>query len=366
MRAIFPLVKKYGGLLVALTLDESGIPTTAEGRVDIARKILVEAKKYGIDKKNIIFDPLAMAVSADKAAAVETLRAVKMINEKLGAHTSLGISNVSFGLPCRDKLNSVFFNKALSNGLSAAIINPYSEKIMSAYHAHLALSGLDVNFEGYIASVSEQKPEAERDITDLKTAIIKGIKERSTALARELLSKKAPLDIINGEIIPALDVVGDGFEKKKIYLPGLLMSAEAAGAAFDVIKASAPTEQKTGGIRIVLATVKGDIHDIGKNIVKLILENYGFDVTDLGKDISPKRIAGAAASLNAEVVGLSALITTTLPAMEETVRLVKEKSPSTQIMVGGAVLTEEYAREIGADFYGKDAMDAVKYVEKCK
>ena len=363
MAAVFPLVRKYGGLVVALTLDEKGIPKTAEGRVEIARRILVEAKKYGIDKKNIIFDPLAMAVSADKDAAIETLRAVEMISKRLRVHTSLGISNVSFGLPARDKLNAAFLASALERGLSAAIVNPYSAEVMGAYRAYLALSGYDANFEGYITSVTEQKNNVEYNITDLKTAVIKGMKEKSAILAAELLKGKAALDIINGEIIPALNTVGDGFEKKTVFLPSLLMSAEAAGAAFEVIKSAMPPEQKSVGCRIVLATVKGDIHDIGKNIVKLILENYGFDVTDLGKDVSPERIVKEAISLDASIVGLSALMTTTLPAMAETVKLLKKKAPACKIMVGGAVLTEEYAREIGADFYGKDAMEAVRYAE---
>lgn len=363
MAAVFPLAKKYGGVVVALTLDENGIPATAEGRVEIARKILSEAKKYRIDKNNIIFDPLAMAVSADKNAAVETLRAVQMISERLGAKTSLGISNVSFGLPARDKLNAAFLTSALTSGLSAAIVNPYSEEIMSAYRAHLALTGLDGNFERYIDSATEQKSTVEYSISDLKTAIIKGMKDRSAALAGELLKERAPLDIINGEIIPALDSVGEGFEKKKIYLPALLMSAEAAGAAFEVIKLAMPPEQKMSDCRIVLATVKGDIHDIGKNIVKLILENYGFSVTDLGKDVAPERIADAVVAESAKIVGLSALMTTTLPAMAETVKLIKRLAPNCKVMVGGAVLTEEYAREIGADFYGRDAMEAVRYAE---
>ncbi len=364
MSAVLPLAKKYGGVLIALTLDDKGIPATAEGRVEIAKRILAEAKKYGIDKKNIIFDPLAMAVSADKNAARETLRAVKLINERLKAHTSLGISNVSFGLPDRDGLNAAFLASALTNGLTAAIINPYSNRITSAYRAHLALSGLDNGFENYIASATEHKAVSEYIVSDLKTAVIKGMKDMASALAAELLREKAPLDIINSEIIPALNTVGDGFEKKQIYLPALLMSAEAAGAAFEVIKSAMPPEQRGIGKKVVIATVKGDIHDIGKNIVRLLLENYGFSVIDLGKDVPPEKIAEAALSHNAEIVGLSALMTTTLPAMAETVKLLRKAAPDCKIMVGGAVLTEEYARHIGADFYGRDAMDSVKYAQK--
>ena len=366
MAAVFPLAKKYGGVIVALTLDENGIPETAEERFAIAKKIYDEAEKYGIEPKNLIFDPLAMTVSSDKNAAKETLRAVKLINEELGCHTSLGVSNVSFGLPNRELINAHFFTMALENGLTAAIINPHSSEMMKAYHAYLALSGLDNNFEKYIAYASgiSQESGLNEDLPDLKKAIIKGMKEQAAELTRGLLKEKNPLEIINGEIIPALDVVGDGFEKKTVYLPGLLMSAEAAGAAFEVVKASMPVETGTSKCKIILATVKGDIHDIGKNIVKLILENYGFEVVDLGRDVSPEKIVGEAVRIKADIVGLSALMTTTVPAMEKTVSLLKKEAPDCKIMVGGAVLTEEYAKKIGADFYGKDAMDAVRYAEK--
>lgn len=368
MAAVFPLAKKYGGLVVALTLDENGIPKTADGRVEIAKRILAEAEKYGISRKNLIFDPLAMAVSADKNAAKETLSAVKKITEELRAHTSLGVSNVSFGLPERDIINSTYFTMALSGGLSAAILNPHSSEMMKAYRAYLALMGLDDNFENYIdfsSSLTQSAPK-KSDIgkeIDLKRAITKGMKDQAASLTRALLKEKEPLEIINVEIVPALDEVGDGYEKKTVYLPGLLMSAEAAGAAFEVIKASMPEGTSADKCRIVLATVKGDIHDIGKNIVKLILENYGHKVLDLGKDVPPEEIVREAKRLSADIVGLSALMTTTVPAMEETIRLLRRSFPECKIMVGGAVLTEEYATTIGADFYGKDAMEAVKYAE---
>nr|MBE6544691.1 homocysteine methyltransferase [Oscillospiraceae bacterium] len=368
MAAVFPLAKKYGGLVVALTLDENGIPKTAEGRVEIAKRILAEAEKYGISRKNLIFDPLAMAVSADKNAAKETLRAVKQITEELRAHTSLGVSNVSFGLPERDIINSSYFTMALSGGLSAAILNPHSPEMMKAYRAYLALAGLDDNFENYIdlASSLTQSAPKKSDVCeeiDLKKAITKGMKDQAASLTRSLLKEKEPLEIINGDIVPALDEVGDGYEKKTVYLPGLLMSAEAAGAAFEVIKASMPEGASADKCRIVLATVKGDIHDIGKNIVKLILENYGHKVFDLGKDVPPEEIVREAKRLGADIVGLSALMTTTVPAMKEAIRLLRRSFPECKIIVGGAVLTEEYARTIGADFYGKDAMEAVKYAE---
>lgn len=369
MDKIFPLVKKYGGLVVALTLDEDGIPPKAEDRLEIARKILSVAKSYGIEKKDIIFDPLAMAVSADKKAANETVRAVRLIHQELGCHTSLGVSNVSFGLPERDLINSTFFTLALSAGLSAAIMNPYSEEMMSAYRAYLALSGLDLNFEKYIeyatsrSKESGENPSHENESLTLKRAIIKGLSGEAAEKTRTMLAAKAPLDIVKEEIIPALDVVGDGFEKKTVYLPTLLMSAEAAGAAFEVIKSAMPAEKSADRARIVLATVKGDIHDIGKNIVKLILENYGFAVTDLGRDVAPDVIVNEAKRLDAKIVGLSALMTTTVPAMEETIRLLRKEYPECKVIVGGAVLTESYAEKIGADKYADDAMDAVRYAE---
>ena len=361
MKDIFPLVKKYGGAVVCLTLNENGIPDTAEGRFNVAKKIYDEALRHGIEPKDLIFDPLAMAVSADKNAARETLLAVKYIRERLGCHTSLGISNVSFGLPSRDLINANFFTLALSNGLSAAIINPYSDEIMMAYQSYLALSGEEGGILSYISSVTESTDKDQSvGVDSLKDSIVKGLRDRTAQLIKEELAHRAPIDILNEDIIPALDMVGKGYEEKKIYLPGLLMSAEAAGVAFEAIKEVMPKGDGVTKRRIVLATVKGDIHDIGKNIVKMLLENYGFDVTDLGKDVSPEKIADAVVSLDAELLGLSALMTTTLPAMEETVRLVRKIAPKCKIMVGGAVLNEVYAKEIGADFYGKDAMDAVK------
>lgn len=363
---ILPLAKKYGGVIIALTLDEDGIPALAEDRVRIARKILAEAEKYGIDKKNIIFDPLAMSVSADKDAATQTLRAVKMISEELSSRTSLGISNVSFGLPSRDLLNASFLTMCMSCGLSAAIVNPYSEAVMNAYHSYVALSGQDTSFEKYISCVAESKTASDPKAADLNDAILHGMRDLAATLASDALKNRSAMDIINGDIIPALNSVGEGYEQKRIFLPGLLMSAEAAGAAFEVIKSSASNVSADRECKIVMATVKGDIHDIGKNIVKLILENYGFDVIDLGKDVPAERIRDAVIAQNAQILGLSALMTTTLPAMERTVKMVKEACPSCMIMVGGAVLTEEYAMSIGADFYGKDAMEAVRFAEKIK
>ena len=372
MNAVFPLVKKYGGLVVALTLDENGIPETAEGRLAIAEKIIRKAKEYGIDKKDIIFDTLAMAVSADKNAGKATLKALELIRDKLNCHTSLGISNVSFGLPTRDSINAAFFALALHNGLSAAIMNPYSEDMLKVYYAYRALFGLDENFADYIEYASnfintEKKEEKPQDngADALRKAIIKGFKEKSGELTDELLKTVPPLDIIKNEIIPALDEVGIGFEKKTVYLPQLLMSAEAAKNSFERLKEfmSGNAESTEKHCNFVIATVHGDIHDIGKNIVKMLLQNYGFNVFDLGKDVPAQTIADKVVQTHANLLGLSALMTTTVPAMEETIKLVRKEAPYCKIVVGGAVLTQEYADMIGADKYAKDAMETVRYAQ---
>ena len=375
MEAVFPLVKKYGGLVVALTLDENGIPETAEGRVEIAKKILKTAESYGIQGKDIIFDTLAMTVSADNRAALATLSALKTIKESLGCHTSLGVSNVSFGLPCRDAVNSTFFAMALESGLSAAIMNPYSPDMMKTYYAYGALKGLDENCAAYVANAEQfatvsvapaVSSKADDEIaSELQRAIIKGFRDQAGTITKKLLSTASPLSIVNGEIIPALNVVGDGFERKTVYLPQLLMSAEAAKSAFEEIKAFlADEEKKESKGTFVLATVRGDIHDIGKNIVKLLLENYGFDVVDLGKDVPPEKVLEAVLERRAPLAGLSALMTTTVPAMEETVKLLKEKAPWCKVVVGGAVLTAEHASAMGADHYAKDAMETVRFAQK--
>ena len=385
MEAIFPLVKKYGGLVVALTLDENGIPATAQGRVDIARKILETAAAYGIDRRDLIFDTLTMTVSTDPLAARVTLEALRRIRSELGCRTTLGVSNVSFGLPARDTVNSTFFALALQSGLSAAIMNPYSGEMMGVWHAYRALSGYDENCADYIAYAADlptmaavapatapkAAPTASGESGDLRHAVCKGLREQAGALAKARLAQGAdPMALVREDIIPALDEVGRGFEQKTVYLPQLLMSAEAARAAAEQIKAhmsaGAQSAAKTG-YPVVIATVHGDIHDIGKNIVKLLLENYGFAVTDLGKDVPPERIVEAVVRLNAPLCGLSALMTTTVPAMEETIRQLRGAAPDCRIMVGGAVLNEEYAARIGADFYGSDAMEAVRYAERvCK
>lgn len=367
LNAIFPLVKKYGGFVVALTLDEKGIPSTVDGRMKIARKILLTAALYGINKKDIIFDPLAMTVSADKMSAVTTLETVKKITEQLGCNTSLGVSNVSFGLPSRDLVNAAFFTTAMENGLSAAIMNPYSERMMEAYYSFNVVKGLDENCMDFInfASQQEVQPTAKQENSlTLKEAIEKGLKEKASEITTAMLGNSAPLDIVNAHVIPALDNVGKRFEEKKLFLPQLLMSAEAAKASFEVIKATMSADGssvKKGSI--VIATVHGDIHDIGKNIVKLLLENYGYNVIDLGKNVPPETVLKAVTDNHAPLVGLSALMTTTVPAMEETVKLIKENAPWCKTVVGGAVLTQDYADKIGADKYAADAMESVRYAE---
>ncbi len=379
MAAIFPLLKKYGGVAVALTLDEDGIPETAEGRFAIAEKILRTAEGYGIDKKNLIFDTLAMAVSADNRAALATLGALRLIREKLGCHTSLGVSNISFGLPNRDDVTGPFFAMALENGLSAAILNPDSREMMKTYHAWRTLHGLDEHCGAYMTFEENNPPAvaaagtvvnatAQTDETsELQKAIRKGMGQQAAAATVVMLQNAPdPLTLVQNEIIPALDAVGKGFEEKTVYLPQLLMSAEAARCAFDEIKKAmeATKSAQPPKCPVVIATVQGDIHDIGKNIVRLLLENYGFAVTDLGKDVPPEEVVDAVLKLQAPVAGLSALMTTTVPAMEETIRQLRERAPFCKVVVGGAVLNREYADRIGADKYAGDAMETVRYAEE--
>ncbi len=373
MKAIFPLVKKYGGVVVALTLDENGIPSTAEGRIEIAKKIINTAKEYGIDKKDIVFDTLAMAVSADNNSAKVTLGALNYIKNELGCHTSLGVSNISFGLPNRDIINSTFFVLALENGLSAAIMNPYSAEMMKAYYSYCVLRGIDENCLKYISvadsfNTSTQATalgnEVKADATTIKDAIIKGLHSLSGKLTEAMLKDVPPLDIVSDHIIPALDVVGKDYEEKKVYLPNLLMSAEAAKSAFEVIKKALPSDTESKKGKIIIATVEGDIHDIGKNIVKLLLENYGFSVIDLGKDVPVQNVVEAAKNEHVDLVGLSALMTTTVPAMEATIKALHESIKHCKVIVGGAVLNEEYAKKIGADKYATDAMETVRYAEE--
>lgn len=371
LHSVLPLARKYGALVVALTLDEDGIPATADGRVRIAEKILRAAAAYGLGPEDLLFDPLAMTVSADPGAALVTLEAVRRIGSELGCRTSLGISNVSFGLPARDAVNATFFACALENGLSAAILNPHSADMRRVYYAFRALHGQDADCADYIAFAAGEPARpvagtvAKETETTLRRAIERGLRERAGELTQALLQTTEPLELVKGEIIPALDVVGQGFERGTVYLPQLLMSAEAAKSAFERIRVALSAQRTPGAARcrVVLATVHGDIHDIGKNIVKLLLENYGFAVTDLGRDVPPERVAEEVVRLRAPLLGLSALMTTTVPAMEETIRRVHTAAPWCRIVVGGAVLNEAYAARIGADRYAADAMETVRYAE---
>lgn len=383
MDEVFPLVRKYGGVVVGLTIDEEGIPKDAEGRVRVAGKIINEAAKYGIDKKDIVIDVLTMTISSEKDGAKVTLEALKRVREEFGVRTVLGVSNISFGLPRRPIVNSYFYAMAMQSGLTAGIINPSSEDMMKAYRSYNALMGFDENCTNYIstyagttetvtvqesqaAAAAGNAPKAAGVEMTLKYAIERGLKEEAHHITRDLIGTREPLDIIQEELIPALNVVGEGFEKGTVFLPQLLMSADAAKIAFAVIKdvlaSSGQEEEKKE--KIILATVKGDIHDIGKNIVKVLLENYGFDVIDLGKDVPPEAIVEKAVEENVTLVGLSALMTTTVVSMEETIILLREKKPDCKVMVGGAVLNQDYADMIGADFYGKDAMQSVHYAQK--
>lgn len=373
MDQVFPLVKKYGGVVVGLTLDESGIPDTAEGRIRIAGKIIKEAEKYGIRKKDLVIDVLTMTVSSDPGSARVTLDALRGVKEKFGVATVLGVSNISFGLPNRAALNANFYTMALEAGLDAGIINPASEDMMCSYRSFLALTGQDPNFEGYIgqyggteaSETGKKHPETSGEMP-LEAAIEKGMKTEAAWAAEQLLKEQDSLSIINRYLIPALDRVGKGFEKGTVFLPQLLMSADAAKQAFSVLKEAMPAQEEGEKDRpkVILATVKGDIHDIGKNIVKVLLENYSFDVLDLGKDVPPEDILKKAVDEDVKLVGLSALMTTTVASMEETIRLLRREKPDCRVMVGGAVLNQEYADMIGADFYGKDAMQSVYYAQE--
>ena len=387
MRTVFPLVQKYGGVVVALALDEGGIPETAEGRIEVAKKIYRTAAEYGIGPEDIVIDALCLTVSSDSQGAITTLETLRRVRDELHGKTILGVSNISFGLPQREIINAAFFTMAMQNGLSAAIINPNSEAMMRAYYSFRALMNLDPQCSEYISVYSGQVASLGQSAvtgnggsaagsaagaaggqgtSDLHASIVKGLKDQAVHAARELLETQDALDVINSQIIPALDVVGKGFEKGTMFLPQLLMSAEAAKGAFEIIKekmdASGQKQEKKG--TIILATVKGDIHDIGKNIVKVLLENYSYDVLDLGKDVPPETIVETAVEKHIQLVGLSALMTTTVPSMEETIVQLREKAPWVKVMVGGAVLTQEYADTMGADQYCRDAMASVNYAEQ--
>ncbi len=441
MDAVFPLVKKYGGVVVGLTIDEDGIPETTEGRVKIAKKIYENAEKWGIKRKDVIIDSLTMAVSSDTNAAKATLETLRIVRDELGGSSVLGVSNISFGLPNREFVTSAFFTLAMHNGLGAAIMNPLSSEMMKAWNTYVLLNGQDKDCLGYLKfseKYDQKKAEADEKAAlsgvqgainaiygafpssgqvnpalaaaagklasaqkgatvaagtssagenaaekagserasseagragagSLEHAVIHGLKEDAAKITQQLLdSGKAAVEIIDGYLIPGLDYVGKKFEEKKMYLPQLLMAADSAKSAFDVIKAFLEKTGQKGKPKgtCIVATVHGDIHDIGKNIVKVLLENYDFEVIDLGKDVPPETVVEACKKDHVELVGLSALMTTTVPAMKETIEQLRKECPWAKCCVGGAVMTQEYADSIGADFYGKDAMDTVKYAQK--
>lgn len=363
LQHVLPLAKKYGAVLVALCLDDNGIPATAAGRIAVAEKIIARAAEYGIESRNIVVDPLALTIStgADNAAiACEVIRTMKA----RGINTVMGVSNISFGLPGRDAVNSTFFSMAMAAGLSCGIINPQSKPMMDAYYGYRALAGYDEGCKEYVQHYADAPKAAATTVSEmgLYDAIVKGLQGPARQAAAKALKSEKPLDIINKYMIPALDFVGHGFEKKTLFLPQLLMSADAAKAAFEVIREAVGVGE-TQGETVIIATVHGDIHDIGKNIVKVLLENYGYRVLDLGKDVPVEAVVEAAKKTDAKVVGLSALMTTTVGAMEETIAALHNEC-NCQVVVGGAVLTQEYADTIGAEHYAPNAVSAVNYVNE--
>ena len=404
IEAVFPLAAKYGGVVVGLTLDEGGIPQTADGRIEIAKKIYEAADRYGLPREDVVIDALAMTISSDTGGALVTLETLRRVRDELHGHTVLGVSNISFGLPARAIINAHFLTMAMQMGLSCAIMNPGNAEMMAAYRAFLALSDLDPQCMGFIEAYADAQPvmvtapgkdpggEAGNTIEtgragrsekpdrtgsqaavsgtaggrspSLGESILRGMDQSAADAARARLETGIPaLDLINNELIPALDTVGKGFEKGTIFLPQLLMSAEAARAAFEVVKETLQDKKQETKGRIILATVKGDIHDIGKNIVKVMLENYGYEILDLGRDVAPETIVETTRREDIRLVGLSALMTTTVVSMEETIRQLRAARPETRIVVGGAVMTQEYADAIGADCYAPDAMATVHYAE---
>ena len=364
LEKVLPLVKKYGAVVVALCLDDSGIPLDVAGRVAIAEKIIAKAAEYGISSRDIAVDPLALTISTGSENAKVACEVIGAMSER-GINTVMGVSNISFGLPGRELINSVFYTLALQAGLTSAIINPQSQMMMDAYYSFLALSGLDDGCKEYVARYANAPKAGATIVSEMSLfdAIVKGLIGESKKATAVALEKEAPLEVINKYMIPALDYVGEGFEKKTLFLPQLLMSADAAKAAFDVIRDSVGGSGETNGEKVIIATVQGDIHDIGKNIVKVLMENYGYRVIDLGKDVPVETVVAVAKEHGAKVVGLSALMTTTVAAMEETIKALR-KEVECKVVVGGAVLTEEYARAIEADWYASSAVSAVNFVNE--
>ena len=383
MENILPLVKKYGAAVVGLTLDENGIPNKAEDRFAIAKRILERALEYGIPRENVIIDCLTLTASAQQKEVVETLKAVRMVKEQLGLKTALGVSNISFGLPLRPIINRTFLTMAMECGLDLPIINPNSEDMMASIFAFHVLHNIDENATVFIerygdAALETSKISQKKDTAvtgsstngdgshDIFYCIEKGMKADTVVAVEKLLQDHTEMELVNDFLIPALDKVGQGFEKGTIFLPQMLQAATAAQAGFDIVKTKlAESDKETVSLgQVVIATVKGDIHDIGKNIVKVIMENYGFQMIDLGRDVPPETIVETVKEKNIKLVGLSALMTTTLKSMEETIVAVKEAAPDCKVMVGGAVLTADYAEKIGADYYCKDAMKSVEAAQE--
>lgn len=369
MDSIFPIVKKYGACVVGLTLDENGIPGKALDRVKIAEKIIKRAEEYGIDRRDIIIDCLVLTASAQQAEVQETIKALRMVKDTLRVKTTLGVSNVSFGLPGRETINRTFLAAALEAGLDAPILNPLSSDMMNTIRAFNVLWNFDKDSKKYVATYSKQESReasAEFVVMDLKQAVIKGLKKEAGSIAKQLLSKMSGMEIVDNYLIPSLEIVGKGFETGSIFLPQLMQAAEAVKAAFAVIREdmSQKNLESISKGKILIATVKGDVHDIGKNIVKLLLQNYGYEVTDLGKDVHENQILEEIIKKDIKLVGLSALMTTTVRSMEEAIKLIKANKPNCRIMVGGAVLNEEYAAMIGADYYAKDANSTVKIAQE--
>ncbi|MGN0606423.1 MAG: homocysteine S-methyltransferase family protein [Oscillospiraceae bacterium] len=368
---VLPLVKKYGACVVGLTLDKGGIPKKAEDRFKIAEKIMNRAVEMGIPKQDIFIDCLTLTASAEQEGVMETLRALKMVKDKLGLKTVLGVSNISFGLPERELINHNFLTMALAYGLDLPIINPNVASMTGAVHAYKLLANIDKNAAEYIsihgnAQPVKQAPAAKKEDIDIFYAIENGLKNDGARITAELLKTHDAMEVVNQMLIPALDKAGNEFEKGKIFLPQLILSAGVAQAAFDVIKAKMVSENAApvSKGKIVLATVKGDIHDIGKNIVKVLLENYGYTIIDLGRDVEYQTVVDAVIEHDVKLVGLSALMTTTLKSMEETIALIRKNNLDCKVVVGGAVLTPEYAEKIGADFYAKDAKETVDVAKK--
>ena len=371
LQTVLPLVKKYGACVVGLTLDKGGIPKTAEGRFRIAKRILDRALSLGIRREDVFIDCLTLTASAEQEGVMETLHAVERVKKELGLRTVLGVSNISFGLPSRELVTRNFLTMALYAGLDLPIINPNVESMTAAVRTYKLLANFDHNAVDFIAHYGgEQAAPAPKPASggtmELGAAIGAGLKSEAGTLTKAMLETTEPMVIVNEHLIPALDKAGAEFEKGKIFLPQLISAASAAQAAFEAIKAhlSANSTETVNRGTIVLATVKGDIHDIGKNIVKILLENYGYQVIDLGKDVPYEAVVEAAEKYHAPLVGLSALMTTTLPSMEGTIKLLHERCPWCRTVVGGAVLTPDYAEAIGADFYAKDAKETVDIAKK--